>query len=56
MCSTLFVQFFAVLLHDYEVKLPETPQLHGCTFYVGNVALVLVPFFFTASHFHLDDR
>ena len=50
-----FVQLFAVLLHDFEVKLPETPQLHGYTFYGGNVVLGLVPFF-TAAHLHLGDR
>ena len=28
-CSTLFVvHFFPVLLHDYNVKLPETSELH----------------------------
>ena len=25
---TLFVHFFAVVLHDYNVKLPETSWLH----------------------------
>ena len=26
---TFFVYFFAVVLHDYDVKLPETSQLHN---------------------------
>ena len=26
---TFFVHFFAVVLHDYDVKLPETSQLHN---------------------------
>ena len=37
-----FVHFFAVVLHDYNVKLPETSC---CTFYEGNVVPVLVQFF-----------
>ena len=28
MQHTLFVHFFAVVLHDYNVKLPETSKLH----------------------------
>ena len=35
---TFFVHFFAVVLHDYNVKLPETSWLHV---------------FFTEAHFHL---
>ena len=35
---TFFVHFFAVVLHDYNVKLPETSWLH---------------IFFTEAHFHL---
>ena len=35
---TFFVHFFAVVLHDFNVKLPET-------FYGGNFARVLVHFF-----------
>ena len=38
-----FVHFFAVVLHDYNVKLRETSQLH----------VFFVHFFFTAAHFHL---
>ena len=45
-----FVHFFAVVLHDYNVKLPETSLLH---FFGGNVVRVLVHFLFTAAHFHL---
>ena len=33
-CSTFFVHFFPVVLHDYNVKLPNY------TFYVGNVVCV----------------
>ena len=39
---TFFVHFFAVVLHDYNVKLPE---LLSYTFYGGNVVRVLVHFF-----------
>ena len=53
---TFFVHFFAVVLHDYNVKLPETSSLHvlwrkcraslySCSF-----------FFFTAARFHLGGR
>ena len=51
-----FVQLFAVLLHDFEVKLPETPQLHGYTFYGENVVLGLVPFFSLPLIFTLVTR
>ena len=44
---TFFVHFFAVVLHDYNLKLPET------FFYGGNVVHVLVQLFFTAAHFLL---
>ena len=27
---TFFVHFFAVVLHDYNVKLPETSYLRAC--------------------------
>ena len=43
---TFFVHFFAVVLHDYNVKLPETSlekMSHAFLF----------TFFFTAAHFHL---
>ena len=43
---TFFVHFFAVVLHDYCVKLPQT-------FYWGNVVRVIFTFFFTAAHFFL---
>ena len=43
-CSTpFFVHFFAIVSHDYNVKLPETSSY---TFYRGNVVRFLVPFFF----------
>ena len=38
---TFFIHFFAVVLHHYDVKLPETSY----TFYGGNVVRVLVHFF-----------
>ena len=40
---TFFVHFFAVVLHDYNVKLPETSKLH----------VFFRSLFFTAAHFHL---
>ena len=43
---TFLVHFFAVVLHDYNVKLPETSRLHV---YGGNVVRVLVHFFFSFS-------
>ena len=50
-CSKLFfVHFFVVVLHDYNVKLSETSQLHvlwrKCRTYSRSL-------FFTAAHFHL---
>ena len=51
-----FVHFFAVVLHDYSVKLPETSRnfqkLPSYTFYGGNVTRVRVQFFSTVAHFH----
>ena len=47
-----FVHFFAVVLYDYNVQLPETSDIRY-TFYGGNVVRVLVHFFFTDAHFHL---
>ena len=47
---TFFVNFFAVVLHDYNVKLPSY------TFCGGNVVCVPVRsllFFLTAANFHL---
>ena len=38
-----FVHFFAVALHDYNVKLPDTSS--GYTFYGGNVICVPICFF-----------
>ena len=47
---TSFVHFFAVVLHDYNVKLPSY------TFY-GEMSYVLAcSLFFTAAHFHLSGR
>ena len=47
---TFFVRFFAVVLHDCNVNLPET----SCTFFGETVVRVLVHVFqfFTAAHFH----
>ena len=46
---TFFVHFFALVLHDYNVKLQKLPSY---TFYEGNVVRVL----FTAAHFHIGGR
>ena len=44
---TFFVHFFAVVLHDCNVKLPET-------FLIEEMSYVFsFTFFFTAAHFHL---
>ena len=51
MQHTFFVHFIAVVLHDYNVKLPETYLSYSI--FGGNVVPVLVHFFFTAAHFHL---
>ena len=48
---TFFVHFFAVVLPDYNVKLPETSYLH---FFMEEMLYVFsFTFFFTAAHFHL---
>ena len=48
MCSTL-LHFFAVVLHDYNVKLPET--------FMEEMSYVfLFTLFFYVSHFHSGDR
>ena len=54
--STLFVHFFDIVLHDYNVKLPSS-------FYVGKCMcspmFCRVPvhfFFYTVAHFHLVGR
>ena len=46
-----FVHFFAVVLHDYNVKLPETSLL--AVFWRKCRTLSLVHYFFTAAHFDL---
>ena len=48
MQHTSFVHFFAVVLHDYNEKLPETSWLH--------VLCAPVHFFLAATHFHLGGR
>ena len=45
-----FVHFFAVVLHDYNVKLPETSSLHVFWRKCRTCSRSL---FFTAAHFHL---
>ena len=42
---TFFVHFFAVVLHDYNVKLPETSLKEMSHAF-------LFTFFFTAAHVH----
>ena len=44
MQHTFFVHFFAFVLHEYNVKLPET-SLVSYTVYGGNVVGVVVHFF-----------
>ena len=44
---TFFVHFFAVVLHDYNVKLPEASRNFLVT------RFFFVHFVFTAPHFHL---
>ena len=50
---TFFVHLFAVVLQDYNVKLPETSFFNSYTFYGGNVLLAVsftyfsVPLIFT---------
>ena len=48
MQHTFIVHFFAVVLHDYNKKLPETSWLH--------VLCAPVHFFWGAAHFHLGGR
>ena len=50
MQHTSFVNFFAVVLHDYNVKLQK---FLSYTFFGGNVVRVARSLFFTAAHFHL---
>ena len=52
---SFFVHFIAVVLHDYNVKLPETSELNV----LRRTNVVCVPansFFFASAHFHLGDR
>ena len=48
---TFFAHFFAVVLHDYNVKLPEASLLH--VFWTTDVVCVPVNLFFAAAHFLL---
>ena len=53
-CSTLFVEdFFVVVLHVYNMKLPETSWLHQARFMEEMPYVFLFPFFFTVAHFTL---
>ena len=45
-----FGQFFAVVLHDDNVKLPDTSEFYGRNVVCGPV----VHFFFAAAHCHLQ--
>ena len=54
MQGTFFVHFFAVVLHDYNVKLPETSQLHVLRRKCRKFSCSL--FFSTAADFHLGGR
>ena len=49
--NTFSVHFFAAVLHDYNVKLPEASLLH--VFWRTDVVCVPVNFFFAAAHFLL---
>ena len=50
MQHTFFVHFFAVFLHDYNVKLPETSQLHVVQ---RKCRTCSCHFFFIVAYFHL---
>ena len=47
-CSTLFVHFFAVVLHDYNFLVPETSQLLRAL--LRKCRMYSCPHFFTAAH------
>ena len=48
---TFFAPFFAVVLYDYNVKLPEASLRH--VFWTTDVVYVPVNLFFAAAHFLL---
>ena len=50
-----FLYFFACVLHDDNVELPET-SIPGYTFYVGNVVCGPVHFSFADAPFYLGGR
>ena len=59
MQHTFFVHFFAVGLHDYNVKLPETSRNFLVSRFMEEVSYVFMftfASFYTAAHFHLDGR
>ena len=49
---TFFVHFFAVVLHDYNAKLPETSWLR----FMEEISYVFLFIFFTVAHFHVGVR
>ena len=49
-----FVHFFALVLHDYDVKRPETSWLHVLWRKCRTCSCSL--FFFTVAHFHPGGR
>ena len=52
-----FVHFSTAVLHDYNAKLPETPQLHVLWRRCCMMLYVfLFTFVFLAAHFHLGGR
>ena len=54
MCRTLFLYyyFFAVIFHNYQVKLPET-SYNVVTRFMEEMSYVFSFTFFNAAHFHL---
>ena len=50
---TFFVHFFALVLHDHNVKLPETSQLHVLW---RKCRTCCCSIFFSLAHFHLGGR
>ena len=48
---TFFVHFFAVVLHDHNVKLPETSEFN--TRFIEEMLYLLLFTFFSLAHFHL---
>ena len=53
---TFFVHFFAAVLHDCNVKRPETSQLHVLRRKCPTCTCSCSLFFFTVAHFHPGGR